>query len=109
MHPIRFREVLCFATNDRVGTVVAEMIFGNPAAIIMAVFIMISTFGCNNGIILSGARVYYAMAKNGLFFKKAGEINKNGVPGFSLIIQGVWASLLCLSGTYGDLLDYTVF
>jgi APA family basic amino acid/polyamine antiporter len=100
---------IMFATNDRVGTAAAEMIFGNPAAIIMAVFIMISTFGCNNGIILSGARVYYAMAKNGLFFKKAGEINKNGVPGFSLIIQGVWASLLCLSGTYGDLLDYTVF
>ncbi|WP_044170652.1 APC family permease [Flectobacillus major] len=100
---------IMFATNDRVGTAAAEMIFGNPAAIIMAVFIMISTFGCNNGIILSGARVYYAMAKNGLFFKKAGEINKNGVPGFSLIIQCVWACLLCLSGTYGDLLDYTVF
>jgi APA family basic amino acid/polyamine antiporter len=61
---------IMFATNDRVGTAAAEMIFGNPAAIIMAVFIMISTFGCNNGIILSGARVYYAMAKNGLFFKK---------------------------------------
>ncbi len=100
---------IMFAANDRVGTAAAEMIFGKIAVIIMAVFIMISTFGCNNGIILSGARVYYAMAKDGLFFKKAGEINKNGVPGVSLIIQCVWASLLCLSGTYSDLLDYTVF
>lgn len=100
---------IMFATNDRVGTAAAEMIFGNPATIIMAIFIMISTFGCNNGIILSGARVYYAMAKDGLFFKKAGELNSKGVPAFSLWIQCGWACLLCLSGTYGDLLDYTVF
>lgn len=100
---------IMFATNDRVGTAAAEMIFGNPATIIMAVFIMISTFGCNNGIILSGARVYYAMAKDGLFFKKAGELNSKGVPAFSLWIQCGWACLLCLTGTYGDLLDYTVF
>ncbi|MET3128741.1 APA family basic amino acid/polyamine antiporter [Arcicella rosea] len=100
---------IMFATNDRVGTAAAEMIFGNPATIIMAIFIMISTFGCNNGIILSGARVYYAMAKDGLFFKKAGELNSKGVPAFSLWIQCGWACLLCLTGTYGDLLDYTVF
>ncbi|MEA5256873.1 amino acid permease [Arcicella aquatica] len=100
---------IMFASNDRVGTAAAEMIFGNPATIIMAVFIMISTFGCNNGIILSGARVYYAMAKDGLFFKKAGELNNKGVPAFSLLIQCGWACLLCLTGTYGDLLDYTVF
>ncbi len=100
---------IMFASNDRVGTAAAEMIFGNPATIIMAVFIMISTFGCNNGIILSGARVYYAMAKDGLFFKKAGELNSKGVPAFSLLIQCGWACLLCLTGTYGDLLDYTVF
>lgn len=100
---------IMFASNDRVGTAAAEMIFGNPATIIMAVFIMISTFGCNNGIILSGARVYYAMAKDGLFFKKAGELNTKGVPAFSLLIQCGWACLLCLTGTYGDLLDYTVF
>ncbi|MEA5401518.1 amino acid permease [Arcicella sp. DC2W] len=100
---------IMFATNDRVGTAAAEMIFGNPATIIMAIFIMISTFGCNNGIILSGARVYYAMAKDRLFFKKAGELNSKGVPAFSLWIQCGWACLLCLTGTYGDLLDYTVF
>lgn len=100
---------IMFATNDRVGTAAAEIIFGNPAAIIMAIFIMISTFGCNNGIILSGARVYYAMAKDNLFFKKAGELNSKGVPAASLIMQCFWACLLCLTGTYSDLLDYTVF
>jgi basic amino acid/polyamine antiporter, APA family len=100
---------IMWATNDRVGTAAAEMIFGNPATIIMAVFIMISTFGCNNGIILSGARVYYAMAKDNLFFKKAGELNAKGVPASSLWLQCFWACLLCLTGTYSDLLDYTVF
>ena len=100
---------IMFATNDRVGTAAAEMIFGNPATIIMAIFIMISTFGCNNGIILSGARVYYAMAKDNLFFKKAAELNRKGVPASSLIMQCFWACLLCLTGTYSDLLDYTVF
>ncbi len=100
---------IMFASNDRVGTAAAEMIFGNIGTIIMAIFIMISTFGCNNGLILSGSRVYYAMAKENLFFKKAGNLNKNGVPGFSIIMQSIWASLLCLSGTYGKLLDYTVF
>jgi APA family basic amino acid/polyamine antiporter len=75
----------------------------------MAIFIMISTFGCNHGLILAGPRVYYAMAKDGLFFKKVGEINKKGVPGFALAVQGVWAVLLCLSGTYSDLLDYVIF
>lgn len=98
-----------FATDDRVATSAMSVVFGDSAAIIMAVFIMISTFGCNNGLILAGPRVYYAMAKDGLFFKKVGEINKNGVPGFALIIQGVWAVLLCLSGTYGNLLDYVIF
>ena len=75
----------------------------------MAVVIMISTFGCNNGLILSGARVYYAMAKDGLFFKATGTLNRKAVPGTALVVQGVWASLLCLSGTYSDLLDYVVF
>jgi basic amino acid/polyamine antiporter, APA family len=70
---------------------------------------MISTFGCNNGLILSGARVYYAMAKDNLFFKSAGNLNKNSVPAAALLFQGVWASLLCLSGTYGQLLDYVIF
>jgi basic amino acid/polyamine antiporter, APA family len=75
----------------------------------MAILIMISTFGCNNGIILAGARIYYAMAKDNLFFKSVGKINKKSVPGIALIIQAVWAGLLSLSGTYGDLLDYLVF
>lgn len=98
-----------FAVNDRVGTAAASVIFGNTAVFIMAALIMISTFGCNNGLILSGARVYYAMAKDKLFFKKAGTLNKHEVPGFALILQCIWASVLCLSGTYGDLLDYTTF
>ena len=71
--------------------------------------IMVSTFGCNNGLILSGARVYYTMAKDGLFFSSVGKLNINGVPAKALWIQCAWASLLCLSGKYGDLLDYVVF
>jgi len=98
-----------YATDDRVATSAMSVVFGNYAAIIMAVFIMISTFGCNNGLIMTAPRVYYAMAKDGLFFKKAGELNKNGVPGFAIVVQGIWAILLCLSGTYGNLLDYVIF
>ena len=98
-----------YATDDRVATSAMSVVFGDSAAVIMAVFIMISTFGCNNGLIMAGPRVYYAMAKDGLFFKKVGEINKNGVPGFALIVQGIWSVLLCLSGTYGNLLDYVIF
>ncbi|MHB8337088.1 MAG: APC family permease [Ignavibacteriaceae bacterium] len=97
-----------FALSDRVATAASSMIFGAPAVVIMAVLIMISTFGCNNGLILAGARVYYAMAKDNLFFKKTGMINKNSVPGVALVVQAIWASLLCLSGTYGDLLDYVI-
>ena len=98
-----------FAAADRVATATATMIFGDTAAIIMAVLIMVSTFGCNNGLILAGARVYYAMARDGVFFKGAGVLNENAVPATALIVQGIWASLLCLSGTYSDLLDYVVF
>ncbi len=98
-----------FAAYDRVGTAAASMIFGAPAAVIMAVMIMVSTFGCTNGLILSGARVYYAMAKDGLFFTATGKLNKNSVPGVALVVQGIWASLLCLSGTYSQLLDYVIF
>ena len=97
------------ATDDRVGTAVFEAMFGNVGAIVMALIIMVSTFGCNNGIILSTARVYYAMAKDGLFFKKAGELNKNSVPGFALTIQCIWSCILCFSGKYMDLLDYVIF
>jgi APA family basic amino acid/polyamine antiporter len=98
-----------FAMSDRVGTAAASVIFGEGAAVIMAMMIMISTFGCNNGLILAGARVYYAMAIDGLFFKKAGVLNNKSVPGAALIVQGVWTCILCLSGTYSDLLDYVVF
>lgn len=95
--------------TDRVGTAAGSMIFGAMSAAIMAGLIMVSTFGCNNGLILAGARVYYAMAEEGLFIKKAATLNDRDVPGFALRIQAVWASVLCLSGTYGDLLDYATF
>ncbi len=98
-----------FAQADRVATAAASMIFGAPAVFLMAGLIMVSTFGCNNGLILSGARVYYAMARDGLFFRKVGLLNARSVPGRGLAIQAVWASILCLSGTYGDLLAYVIF
>jgi APA family basic amino acid/polyamine antiporter len=98
-----------YATDDRVATSAMNVVFGDYAAIIMAIFIMISTFGCNHSLILSGPRVYYAMARDGLFFRRVGEINKKGVPGFAIAVQGVWSVLLCLSGTYGNLLDYVIF
>jgi len=97
------------ATQDRVGTAVMESIFGASGSTIMAVAILISTFGCNNGLILSGARVYYAMARDGLFFIRAGALSDRGVPAFALVIQSVWTSLLCLTGTYNQLLDYVIF
>ena len=98
-----------FAANERVGTAAATMIFGSIATIIMAILIMVSTFSCNNGIILSSVRVYQAMAKDGLFFDRMKDDNQQGVPGFALWIQFIWASLLCLSGQYGALLDYVMF
>ncbi|MGF7073598.1 APC family permease [Mucilaginibacter sp. R-33] len=97
------------ADKDRVAVAASHIIFGNLGTYIIAVMIMISTFGCNNGLILSGARVYYTMAKDGLFFKQTGELNKSGVPEFGLWIQAVVASILCLSGRYGDLLDMISF
>ncbi len=97
------------ATQDRVATAVVFTIFGASAATIMAVAILISTFGCNNGLILSGARVLYAMSTDGLFFRKAGTLNRNHVPAFALIVQSVWTALLCLTGTYNQLLNYVIF
>jgi APA family basic amino acid/polyamine antiporter len=97
------------ATQDRVGTAAAEVIFGPPGTTIMAIAILISTFGCNNGLILAGARVYWAMARDGVFFRRAGQLNAREVPAFGLIIQAVWTSLLCLTGTYGQLLNYVIF
>lgn len=104
-----FARGMQFATDDRLGTAAMFGFFGNYAALIMAVFVVISTFGCNNGMILSAARVYYAMSNDGLFFKRAGKLNAKGVPSNGLLYQAIWASLLCLSGTYSDLLDYVIF
>ena len=75
----------------------------------MAAAIMVSAFGCTNGMVLAGARVYYAMARDGLFFKAAGELNGRGVPAVALALQALWAGLLTLSGSYGNLLDYVIF
>ncbi len=100
---------ITFATEDRVGTAAAEVIFGASGQAVMAIAILISTFGCINGLILSGARVYYAMARDGLFFQRAGTLNARRVPAWGLVIQSVWASLLCLTGTYGQLLNYVIF
>ncbi len=97
------------APSDRVALAAALKIFGAAGTTIIAVLIMVSTFGCNNGLILSGSRVYYTMANDGLFFKKAGELNDKGVPGSALWMQFIWASILCLSGKYGDLLDFIIF
>jgi APA family basic amino acid/polyamine antiporter len=98
-----------YATQDRVASAVVETIFGAAGASIMAAAILISTFGCNNGLILSGARVYYAMARDKLFFARAGTLNRHNVPAAALIAQSIWTSLLCLSGTYGQLLNYVIF
>ncbi|SEN74126.1 amino acid/polyamine/organocation transporter, APC superfamily [Chitinophaga rupis] len=100
---------IAFAANDRVGVAAAEKIFGNSGSLIIAVMIMVSTFGCNNGLILSGARIYYTMAQDGLFFKQAGSLNRYSVPEKGMWIQCLWASLLCLSGRYGDLLALVIF
>ena len=120
------------APDDRVGTAAMEVMFGGAGAAIMAIAIMISTFGCCNGLILAGARVYYAMAQDGLFFRSTGRLNAKHVPAMALVLQGVWTALLVLprvrlrdpvtnapivdaSGVeqygnlYGKLLDYVVF
>jgi APA family basic amino acid/polyamine antiporter len=101
---------LQYAAQDRVGTAAIEVALGAGAATIMAVAILLSTFGCNNGLILSGPRVYYAMARDGLFFERAGRLHEGyRTPVFGLMAQAVWASVLCISGTYGQLLDYVIF
>lgn len=97
------------ADKDRVAVSISQVIFGSSGTVIIALMIMVSTFGCNNGLIMAGARVYYSMAKDGLFFKQVGILNKNSVPAFGLWIQCVVASLWCLSGKYGDLLDMISF
>jgi basic amino acid/polyamine antiporter, APA family len=100
---------IAFAENDRVAVTASNVIFGDGGTIVIAIMIMISTFGCNNGLILAGARVYNAMAIDKLFFKKAATLNKYAVPEYALWAQFVMASVLCLSGKYGDLLDMISF
>ncbi|WP_395060718.1 APC family permease [Flavobacterium sp.] len=100
---------IMFASQDRVGAAAANIIMGNIGVFVMAGLIMVSTFGCNSGLILSGGRLFYAMSKDGLFFKKAGELNKNNVPEKALWLQCIWACVLCVSGKYGDLLTYSTF
>ena len=118
---LRFEDIQKVA-SDRVGSATAEVIFPGFGAVLMAVAIMVSTFGCNNGLIFAGARAYYAMAKDGLFFKSAGELNTNHVPAWGLVIQGIWAAFYVLPKTvktaadgkisygnlYGDLLTYVI-
>ena len=104
-----FERGIQFAAGDRVGTAVAEAIVGSSGAALVAIAVMISTFGCNNGLILAGARVYYAMAKDGLFFRGVGEVNRHNTPWVALWMQCIWACVLCLSGTYGQLLEFLVF
>lgn len=100
---------IAFAAQDRVGIAAATQLFQGGATWIMAILIMISTFGCNNGLILAGARVYRAMALDGLFFKSLAQENNSGVPGKALWLQALMICILCLSGKYGDLLDYVMF
>ena len=100
---------IAHAPDQRLALAAAMKIFGSAGTTIIAVMIMISTFGCNNGLILSGARVYYTMAQDGMFLKAAQQLNKKGVPAKALWMQAIWASLLCLSGKYGDLLDFIIF
>ncbi|HEX4488722.1 MAG TPA: amino acid permease [Terriglobales bacterium] len=98
------------ATEDRVGTAVMTQIFGGTGGYLMAIAVMLSTFGCCNGLILAGSRVYYAMAKDGLFFKNVGKLHPTyKTPAVSLMVQMVWTCVLCISGSYGQLLDYIVF
>ena len=109
LNVLTFHEIQT-AAEDRVATAAAFHMFGPVAVQLMAAAIMISTFGCNNGLILSGARVYYAMAKDKLFFRKAAELDPvHHAPRFSLVMQSGWAVLLTLSGSYSDLLDYVIF
>jgi APA family basic amino acid/polyamine antiporter len=98
------------ASQDRVGTAAIEVALGAGAATVMAVAILLSTFGCNNGLILSGPRVYWAMARDRLFFERAGRLHPTyRTPVFGLVAQASWASVLCISGSYSQLLEYVIF
>lgn len=97
------------APQDRVGTLAMQHMFGGVGQYLMAAAILVSTFGCINGLILAGARVFYAMARDRLFFAPAGRLSAHGVPAWALVAQGVWTAFLTLTGTYGQLLDYVIF
>lgn len=100
---------IMFASQDRVGAAAASAIMGNIGVFAMAALIMVSTFGCNSGLILSGGRLFYAMAKDALFFKQAKDLNKYDVPAKALWFQCLWACFLCITGKFGDLLTYATF
>jgi basic amino acid/polyamine antiporter, APA family len=103
-------EAIKTAPADRVGTLVMQTMYGATGASLMAIAILISTFGCCNGLILAGARVYYAMAKDGAFFKRVADLHPTyKSPVAALVVQGIWTAILCVSGTYGNLLDYIIF
>jgi APA family basic amino acid/polyamine antiporter len=104
-----FRLGIDQAHNDRVGTAALQLASPNLGVPFMALAIMVSTFGCVNGMILMGARLYYAMARDGLFFQSVGGLNRRAVPAAGLVLQGVWSVLLIFSGTYTELLDYVIF
>ena len=112
LHVLPLKDVqgsIAFPEGERVAVAVSNSLFGEIGSYVIAVMIMVSTFGCNNGLILAGARVYYTMANDGLFFRKTGTLNKNAVPEYALWLQCAVASVLCLSGSYGDLLDMISF
>ncbi len=98
-----------YATQDRVATAAAEQIYAARGSAVMACAILLSTFGCVNGLILAGARVYYAMARDGLMFAAVGRLNDRQVPGTALALQAIWISVLCLSGTYAQLIQFVIF
>jgi APA family basic amino acid/polyamine antiporter len=100
---------IAFCADDRVAVAAANKIFPDFGTKLIALLIMVSTFGCNNGLVLAGARVYYTMANDGLFFKKAGKLNSASVPAYALWIQFIVAAAWCVSGKYGDLLDMISF
>jgi basic amino acid/polyamine antiporter, APA family len=104
-----FARGIAGAESDRVASAAMRMVWGGGGAAITAILVMVSTFGCANGLILTGARVIYAMARDGVFFASAGRLNVNSVPAVALVMQGVWAAILAVSGTYSELLDYVIF
>src|SRR5208283_43138 len=101
---------LQYASEDRVGTAALEVIFHSGGAYMMAAAILVSTFGCANGMSLAGARVYYAMSQDGLFFKSVGKLHpRYRTPAAGLLVQAAWTVVLCVSGSYSQLLDYIIF